>query len=378
MKSAAKTAFALLVLALCASTVRAQVQVTHRFVNNNSLEVLFLKDFDINSPASGPPIFIVDIRNDAVPRLVTLRLSIESSTQGNLLQGETDRFPLAANEFLSLTSNDLFSNVGPHRLVRSQVAEDVVKELLQDVLATGKLPSGVYRFRVEITDVNQTPLGQEIFDIRVSNPRKLDLIFPGHPVSRRADCEEIHTALPQFRWESDLRIFQVIVAELRRGEDPENALNQDPRFVRVFVLETGGKPISLPNNLDLAGRVERLPATSFQFPPSGEILTFRPGRTYVWRVIGVVNTSSGPFQVKSEIFCFRIARLDEIGTGREQFDFILRSLLGSDYDKLFGEGGEFEGYRPKRLYLNGAEITPAELFTRLPKLKGKYSGYRVE
>ena len=102
------------------------------------------------------------------------------------------------------------------------------------------------------------------------------------------------------------------------------------------------------------------------------------GETYYWRVIGFIETSSGQVELESEIFCFRIAQFDQIAGGQEQYEFILRNFLGSDYDKIFGEGGQLQGYRPKKMVFNGQEITLPDILTRLQKLNERYSGYRIE
>lgn len=377
MKPLSKLFLCISFFLIWSNSASSQVTVRHRLVNN-ALEIFFLKDFDINSPSSGPPIFFVEITNNGPSREVTLVLTIQSRRRGNLSQGETVPFTLNQNQVLNLSNNNLFSNTGPYRFERYRIDEDVVGELLKDILSTGKLPSDIYTFNIEVRQ-NQAPLDQDSFDIRVSNPQKIDLIFPGRPATgSRDDCQEIFTNLPQFRWESDMTRFRVIIAEARPGEDPESALNQSPRFTRVFIIQSSGNLGVLPDDFEFTDRVDVLPSTSFQYPSSGEVLTFRPGKTYYWRVIGIVESSSGPITQESEIFCFRMARLDQLGSGRAQFEFILRNLLGPDYETLFGEGGEFEGYRAKRLYLDDKEITPAELVSKMQKLQAQYSGYRVE
>lgn len=365
---------------ICAfGSASAGVRVRHRLVNNN-LEVFFLKDFDTTRPASGPVLFFVDVINDdRESHSVILSIQVESGRHGILSRGETLPFDLHGGEILTLSNRNLFSNDDPHRLDSYEVAENVVQALLKDILATGKLPTDVYTFRLQVRSLGQT-LGEDndSFDVRISNPQKLDLVFPGRPATGRRDCPEIYTALPQFRWESEMRRFKVIVAEARRGEDPESVLNQQPRFVRVFILDargTGG--VVTDPNLG-SERVEFIPSTSFQYPASGEILTLRPGKTYYWRVEGIVETSSGPVALQSEIYCFKLARLDQLGGRKQQLEFLLRNILGSDYEQIFGEGGELEDYSPQRITFNGETVTFAELLRRLNKLSSHYQGYRIE
>lgn len=362
--------------------VAAQPLVRLSSTNPGGLEIFFLKDFDIYSPGTGPPIFLLTMLNDNVAREnVTLVMTISTQRFGDFARGQTKAFALNPNQVVRLSSNDLFTNTGRYRLADFTVDDNIVADLLKDILSTSRLPADVYIFRVELPAGNQSVSSADI-EIRVTNPRKLDLIFPGTAATgRRDDCIEIFTRLPQFRWESDMKRFRVIIAEAKPGEDPESALNQEPRFIRNFVIQgtfDRSGLSDLVNASNLQGRVEVIPGTSFQYPSSGEVLTFRPGRTYYWRVTGLIESSSGPIPLQGEIFCFRMARIDELGTGRQQIMFILQNFLGSDAEKLFAEGGELEGYRPRKVLFDGKETTLPEILTRLQDLNERYQGYRIE
>ncbi|MFQ5649644.1 MAG: hypothetical protein ACE5IY_06850 [bacterium] len=397
MRPLLASVFICLCLHLSVRSGTAQPTVSHGFVNQTGLDVFFLKDFDINRPGNGPPVFFVLIQNDTrlrdgsaegKPRVV-LRLSIKSQRHDvELSSGTTVPFTLMPNENIRLSNNDLFTNSGPYRFDEFRIASDLLADLLDDILTTGKLPSDVYKFKVELAQ--RTEEGQIIpfsgattddtFEIRVTNPRRLDLIFPGAPATgRRGDCQRIFTNLPQFRWESDMRLFRVVVAEVRPGEDPESILNQEPRFVRnYFIQKNLRRRIPDLNFAELRGRIEILPAPTFQYPASGEVLALRPGKAYLWRVTGFVQSSSGLIPLQSEIFCFGVPRLDRLGSPMQQLGGLLKNLLGPDYDKIFGEGGELEGYEPRRITFNGKEVTLPEIFVRLQKLNNRYSGYRIE
>jgi len=58
--------------------------------------------------------------------------------------------------------------------------------------------------------------------------------------------------------------------------------------------------------------------------------------------------------------------------------FILQNFLGSDAEKLFAEGGELEGYRPRKVLFDGKETTLPEILARLQDLNERYQGYRIE
>ncbi|MFQ5677219.1 MAG: hypothetical protein ACE5G1_15105, partial [bacterium] len=314
-------AFSLLFMTIIFSDSSAAVRVTHRFVNNSAFEVFFLKDFDVNSAAVGPPIFFLEVVNDdpTTEVVVTLCLELHSRQHGNLSRGETRPFTLKRSEVLNLSNKDLFSNSGPYRLDRYEVAEDVVSELLQDILSTGKLPTDVYTFVVQIKDQSRTLLDDESFDIRVSNPKKLDIIGPGSPASRRPrDCDRIFTNLPNIRWDTRMKIVRFTLAEWRPGEDPENALNNEPRFTRIFTIGNNTQLNLRARDLGFNDPIEALHSNAFQYPATDTRLPLRQGKAYVYRLTGLVNSSSGFFAIPSEVYCFRLAKLDQINAGAQQ------------------------------------------------------------
>lgn len=364
------------------SPLLAQDVDVNAFTVRGGLEAFFLQDFDISAPGTGPVIFRLEINNRTEgPVSIRLRMEVSSERKGPLSSGQTELFELPPGMLVPmLTNNDLFTNSGPYRLTEYQVEENIVSDLLSDVLSTGKLPSDIYRFSVVAVVQNGEISGDsDQFDIRVTNPGKLDLVFPGSVATGNPEeALQIFTNLPQFRMETDLRLLRVIVAEGRPGEDPESALNQEPRFVRNFYIQNGAALGVVPDFPELPGRIEVLPAPTFQYPASGTVLALRPGRFYYWRAIGFIQSSSGAIPLESEIFVFRIADLASLGSGSQQFNAVMRALLGSDYDSVFGEGGELEGYLPKRMSLEGKDITPTEILTRLQKLRNSYSGYRIE
>ncbi|MFQ5707673.1 MAG: hypothetical protein ACE5HO_09510 [bacterium] len=365
MKLLLRTSAVLMVLALVRlGFAGIRVETT---IINRQLEVFFLSDFDINSPTTGPVIFAIDIFNeDAQARQVELKLEIFKDTSERLSNGLSGVFTLQAHEHLRLTNQNLFSSLDPYRLIEYSL-DEAGNKLIDSILATGKLPSGTYTFAVVIREID-TPHGvfpaNEDIDIVVTNPNTLDLIFPGDPVNAaNEDCPELFSTLPQFRWESDFRRFKVVIAEARLGEDPEDALNQRPRFERVLEVGTD------------------IPSTTFQYPSSGEELSLRPGGSYYWRVTGIVSTSSGDVLFPSEIYCFRVANLDDLQSGNRELEILLANLLSSlgiDPKKLFGENGELYGYHPTRVLYNGKKVNLPDLIAKINKLRSNYKGFRVE
>lgn len=364
MKSQLKI-FTVLLIGVLALKAQAQIEVNTSIINNR-LEVFFLSDFDINSPTVGPVIFAIEIINeDPVPKQVELTLEIIKEPSDPLSSGRSGVFTLTPNQHLRLTNQNLFSSLDPYRLIEYSL-HGAGQDLLDDVLTTGQLPSGTYTFAVEIIETEsglRFPANDDI-DIVVTNPNTLDLIYPGDAVqSGAADCLEVFSNLPQFRWESDFSRFRVIIAEARPGGDPEDALTQDPRFERIFEVGIN------------------IPSTSFQYPSSGELLTLRPGGTYYWRVVGLVETSSGEVEIPSEIYCFRIADVNQLGTTNQEIELIVPRILrslGINVDQLFGPGGELRGYKANGISFDGKQMSIPEFIGKINELRANYSRYRVE
>ncbi len=376
------------ILGLCfihTEKAQAQVNVQANLINRN-LEVFFLSGLDVNSGRNQPVFFriMINVGNQQpTTRSILLRLSMIKDGSIELYSGaETQPFDVSMNQPLDLTNRDLFSD-GPFGLDEAGSITDAGEELVQNILSRGKLPTGRYTLQVEVRDLtpDAPPVPLTTIDMDISNPGKLDLIGPGRPAGRRDDCDEIFVTVPQFHWKADFNAFRVIIAEAKVGEDPESSLDQEPRFRKEFYVNSDNNFFSVSNDIRdnfFEGRTpEPLALTSFQYPSSGERLVFRPGKTYYWRVIAFASSTSGTIPLESEIFCFRIARLDQVGGGLEQYEFILRNFLGADYDDVFGEGGQLESYRPKRMVFKGEEVTLPDILQRLSKLSEKYSGYRI-
>jgi len=357
----------LLILLLCGTSF-SQIDVRIELLNPN-IEIFFLTDFDINSPATGPVIFQIILTNSYSDTTVQLFFVLETQSFGELSNGSTELFPLAPG-ITTITNRDLFSNSGDFQLTDYQVNSEA-EDFLASILATGKLPSDTYVFRVEVTGAPKP----DPIKLVITNPNTVDLVAPGYAAGRGIeDCQESFTALPQFQWESDMKRYRIIIAEARADEDPESLLIPDTQsnFVRDFILADA------VGEFDFSFDPTTIPSTSFQYPASGTILILRPGRTYYWRIIAFTATSMGLLETESEIFCFRIADL-EGSQPRSSEDAVLINLLlslGINKEDLFGESGPLAGYHysDPGIYFNENRITLVELIRKINELRSKFSG----
>ena len=122
---------------------------------------------------------------------------------------------------------------------------------------------------------------------------------------------------------------------------PEQILANQVRldkFLRVH-HGPGVPPTSGPDTLVL-------PSTFFQYPAS-DVLPLQEGRSYFWRLTGMVPTSGTTVHIESEIWGFTVANFASGGTSPEHLQLLaqLRSLVGDEaVDALFAAGGPLYGW----------------------------------
>ncbi len=209
-------------------------------------------------------------------------------------------------------------------------------------MATGKLPSGVYEFRVELTaeppssfpPIPDRNPGDNI--LTISNPTTIELISPGNRVNS-SDIPEVPTTTPYFIWQSDAGLFNLLVYKKYEADNIQDVLSRDPIL-----------------------RLENYPNQVFQYPSETNPLNFviegggfsgsrgavrliEPGFTYYWYVEALIASASGVITLPSDVFQFKVADRERAAITRHQILSYLRQILGEEYD-LYME--KLKGYDP--------------------------------
>lgn len=337
---------ALGVMALALSGVYAQgVTVTAGLVTD--LRTLFLADLDLTRSSGGMPIFWVELRNTSgVARQVFLKVALESRNFGYLAWGQTAPFTLEAGELRRLDNQNLVREGGRYSFVDYDWNRQLAAELENYLFAHGKLRPDLYTLVIEVYDAATSLLQDDTsLSLDVTNPSTLDLVGPG----ARVEGEElplVYTTWPVFLWESDIDLFHLIVAEkpmdvhVPVDASPEQILANQVRLDK-FLRVHRGPGVPRPSGPDTLV----LPSTFFQYPASG-VLPLQEGRSYFWRLTGIVPTSGTTVHIESEIWGFTVANFASGGTSPEHLQLLaqLRSLLGDEpVDALFAAGGPLYG-----------------------------------
>jgi len=339
----------------------------------------YLSVVDINTGESNVPIFIAELNRasgapDTVGVDIEFEIIIDSDALGINNQtlvkvATTQPVSLSApihltNMDLNLASDQIFDDAGNpvalHLDIVEKIEMDQAEQMFSAIVQTGRLPDGIYTFRVMATaEDGQRIIKEDILSI--SNPATLQLISPGG-VLADTTLNEVYTSFPVFQWESDpcnyvdpitgesgCELF-IRVAEFNPQE--HSSIDQAIESVTRLPLEQG-----------LGYEPVGFGVSTYQYPATGAG-DLEPGKVYVWQIKKVLITTIGNEEILSEILAFKIKDFTETettsgeGADTSPAGMALRSLIGEDQaDEIFGPGGAAEGaLATGNITLNGESV----------------------
>ncbi len=316
-----------------ADTVTVDLQL---FIPENG--ILFLNDLNLTNLEHAPLLFAVTIQNYyTVRKELVLHFGIHRDNQ-ILLDGTTEPFWIEPSPPpIYLTSQNILSEGGQYSIQNYDIG-DATDELADAILAQGKLPTGVYKFFVELDYESQQIAYKEV-EIRIATSTTLDLISPGQP-AEAGQLMEIYTPLPFFQWHSTATKFRITVCEkLAVNSSPPDVMNNEPRLQQIV------------ENFNF-----------FQYPPFGT-WPLQEGKTYYWQIVALIPSSSGDVELPSEIWGFKIANMSNgmLSMYHQQLLNLLSSLLSDgDMRALFENGGALDGFTFTGVMLNNGRTIAME------------------
>jgi len=377
--SGRKLATGLMIWLITVSAVQAQVIIQAQVLQRD-LRLFFLSDLNLTGRGKATnEVFSISIINtDAGAQIYCLHMDLEKQEGGSassLASGTTNPFSLAGGQTIRITNVNLFSQAQQFSLDDYAIMDEG-KEVQSRILATGKLPSGLYRFTFTVDLCGRINLSSPTtyIEFDVSNPTSLDLIGPGEPADRALPGLS-PTLFPLFRWNSNLSRFKLTVAEKLAGvhdaASPAEIIQDRIRFERLFTVDPARSGGIAPDGS------EYISGTSYSYPSAGA-WPLEEGKTYYWRITGVAPSSGAEAEFPSEIWAFRTdaggMRSLEIRAGMSEMLASLRPASGEGMAPLFRSGGELDGFTlTGRYWLNGRWITYEQLQAILIKLStGEY------
>lgn len=325
-------------------------------------QVLLLSNFNLLNPSASVPLFRVELRSGKDCQ-VRVRFTLESTKLSvALIEAQTEPFLLSANNPPKLITNiDITTPSGDKDIKLDFFRYDAEQAaaIHESILRTGRLPNDRYVIRVRLFS-NESGSGacaggdcdEFIREIEVINPTQIDPIFPGSSVADNF-CTELYTPFPQFSWNGSANRFVVTVCEvLSSNTSPEDVMQNEPR-ARIEVPSAGGQ------------------SHSVVYPAAG-VWPLREGRTYYWQVEAISDLPGSDFVTRSEIWCFRLAKIDQAAGQLMRASVLnaLRMLLaGTPHEYIIEENGPLTGLQPDGTILfNGKAIDVQELNELLQQL----------
>ncbi|MFQ6675938.1 MAG: hypothetical protein ACE5LH_06290 [Fidelibacterota bacterium] len=359
----------------------------------NRFITYYVSSVDINTGASDVQLFsylleCVDcplVGNeyaDSILLDIEFKISMKSPALGipdeeTILRLRTSE-PVVMRAPISLDSRDFsagdlsFFDVNGNPVdIRVRMEEQLEFERFEDmfsvILQSGRLPDGIYRFRLVIDVEGGTgDVVEEV--INVTTQTTLQLTSPGG-VFENLDQSEIYTLFPVFQWESEMFSpawidncpecgFFIRVAEFRCQDHatPEEAIEE----VTVLPLDqTLGWQLVGDENGDGVWEPEEVTGNqlSYMYPTTGAV-DLIAGSIYVWQIQKRISTTEGLEVINSPIYAFQIKEttVDPVVQALEEIlpEEVLESYLTPC--------GPLTGYRPSgTLKLDGLEVDPAAL-----------------
>jgi hypothetical protein len=222
-------------------------------------------------------------------------------------------------------------------------------EFEDEVLSSGKLPSGTYEFIVKFRFNNdQNEASAPPVSITINNPTFIRPITPGTNAGSEF-LETLYSQFPTFQFETDLDL-------------------NDPRFLteppfRVQIFKKLDQHASIDEVLTSQPHYdERHSNTVFPYPAAAA-QPLNEG-VYVWRVQMGLITSSGTEIIESPVFAFEIqdpSRLGELNDEGLKDDVmrILEDLLGNRGRQI---ANKLSDYKLKEIRVNGEPIDKKRLY----------------
>lgn len=232
--------------------------------------------------------------------------------------------PLDNRDF-TIETKELYDIYGDTVRVSIDIDEDRTldiskfEDMFSVIVQTGRLPDGIYRFRLTIDPVGGTgDVVEEV--INVTTPTTLQLTSPGGPFDQ-IEQNNIYTVYPVFQWESEMFTqgwvencpdcgFFIRVAEFR-CEDHATIEEAIEDVTNLPLDQTLGWQLvgdeAPPDGQWQPGEVSGNQLT-FMYPTTGAV-DLRPGGIYVWQIQKRLSTTEGIERINSPIYAFYVEEL---------------------------------------------------------------------
>lgn len=327
--------------------ISLEVEPNETLKNSQSISIQSL----VGNSGSGPTLFRMHIinSNSEYANNLYLQFLIRSEKVG--LIGKTTQvdgqpFSLSPGQQVSATNNSLHYGLpGVEEAIQFQGEfTPEGRTFVNNLNGSTTLPPDRYTLEVNIFQGSNrgnivatasAALGSGV----VEDTKDFYLLSPGGEAGSE---NTISNPYPSFQWQGDTGSdYRVIVVEAKGEESPQSlfvgAESTDP-------IQRSGSPAggSLLDHEMLDVVVSQ---SSYQYPNTG-VQELEAGKTYYWRIINLLQTSSGEDQRRSEIWEFTLTGNEGSGSttsASPEITNALKKILGDRMSQLGGQGLDFNG-----------------------------------
>lgn len=357
------SAFAILILLVLACPVRAQlsmdIEIDENLSNSQSINLQSL----LANNGKGPTLFRMYLQNNSADYAEDLffRILVESDKVGRILeirQLAGQPFSLDPGQQVFATNNNIGDGLpGVEELIQFN-GELTAKgrKFVNELKGATSLPADRYRLRIEIHkgSSNGRLLASETAEVGrniIEDTHNFYLLSPGNVVGSDAT---IANSYPSFQWQGTAGIeYRLVVVEGKENESPqsliEGALSTSP--IKVNSTSSGGSLIDY-EMLDVL-----VSQTNYQYPNTG-VQSLQAGKTYYWKIISRLQSSSGVQQTESEIWSFTLAFSQQRAQSEQQsaeYSKILQQIFGNRLEEYKQDGYQFHSLLKNGKILKGGE-----------------------
>ena len=337
-------------LALAAGSLAAAPSLRAQSVNVSAqllytVEAVYAADFVPENVGQQPDFISIVLQSGTTTgQRILLRVTIRQEAPRSVLlfTGTSKAFLLSGVR--RITNRDLSSNNSDVVLDDYEVS-DAEKEFQEQVLHTGRFPSGTYAFIVEaLNSTTRAVLGRSEVRLELDNPTRVELLSPGRPFGETPEL--LTSTAPRFQWTSDVGLSstggtdRIKVVPADGAASPEEAMQQFPNWDATTT------------------------ATTALYPGSVSAKPLEAGKTYAWQVTREVRTSGGSQFINSPIYWFKMqgAQQTTSSTGQAASGDLGAAVQLEQLGRALGLGGDLNGFRPTgSMLVDGKPVTAENL-----------------
>ncbi len=303
-------------------------------------------NFNPESPQQQPIFFILNFNSTGTNPITDYKIHVEvTHADGqavvDLITNDLSPEIPVMPGLLSLTNQDVINN-NPVEYDSSGDYDDLLSQIEDYVLATGRLPDGDYNFMFQVYDLDDNPISVPVsVTITIQSPISISLITPGYPLGGFGPMN-LMNQFPEFIWFSNLGNYTLDLYHI--DESIESA--QEIELLEKYHTEND------------------IPGNSFIYPASAPLL--EQGEIYAWRVSAPLAVPGSNETYQSVFYTFQI-NMDQGNQIEETIILNFLNQLNTD-DIIALQNLLNSGYNISNVTWQGQQISVDDLMDILQQI----------